>query len=132
MQLRADGWIRVFVGRRCGRLSIQVLTELYTVLTRKLRSVVPALIAREIVRALFSWNPVAVDSAVLERGWILQVRCGVSWWDTLIVAAARLSSCSILLTEDLQHNEVLEGVRVIDPFVSPEIEPARILSSPTR
>jgi predicted nucleic acid-binding protein len=41
----------------------------------------------------------------------------LNWWDCLIVAAARISECDYLLTEDLNHGQDLDGLRVIDPFV---------------
>jgi predicted nucleic acid-binding protein len=42
--------------------------------------------------------------------------CRISFWDALIVEAAASASCEILLTEDLNHDQVIRGVRVINPF----------------
>ncbi len=39
-------------------------------------------------------------------------------WDSLIAAAARLAECRFLLTEDLQHDQDLNGVRVLNPFIA--------------
>jgi predicted nucleic acid-binding protein len=36
--------------------------------------------------------------------------------DALIVAAARVASCSYLLTEDLQAGQQLDGIEIISPF----------------
>ena len=53
--------------------------------------------------------------------WADQDRFGLSWWDALIVGAARVAGCSYLLTEDLQHNQDLDGLRVANPFrVTPQ------------
>ena len=41
---------------------------------------------------------------------------GFSFWDSLILEAASVSGCSTLLTEDLQHGRVIEGVRIENPF----------------
>ena len=41
----------------------------------------------------------------------------ISFWDACIVAAARSAGCSVLLTEDLSHGQVIEGVRIRNPFV---------------
>jgi len=41
----------------------------------------------------------------------------LSIWDGLIVAAAAEARCSKLLTEDLQHGQVVEGVRIENPFL---------------
>ena len=125
-QVRADAWLSLLFERRQGRVSFQVLQELYSVLTQKLQHVDFAE-ARRIVREIGAWRPVAPDIPLLERSWLLQERFAISWWDALIVAAARASECRFLLTEDLQHHQVLDDVRVINPFRSPEQTPAEVL-----
>ena len=62
-----------------------------------------------------------MDLGTIAAAWHLQDRFGFNWWDCLIVAAARLSECDYLLTEDLQHGQDLDGLVVIDPFaVAPD------------
>ena len=102
-QARAAEWIAFLARRREARISVQVLQELYAVFARKLDRGVDAEEAREIVRDLAAWNPVAIDVAMLERAWLLERRYGISWWDALILAAAQACGCRTLLTEDLQH-----------------------------
>lgn len=46
------------------------------------------------------------------------LRFGFSFWDALIVAAAHVARCDVLLSEDLQDGMDLDGVRVVDPFRS--------------
>ena len=75
------------------------------------------------------WRPVTVDLAILERGWHIQERHLLSWWDALIVAAAQSCGCSVLLTEDLQHGQIFGRVRVVDPFRSPELKPEDVLAT---
>jgi predicted nucleic acid-binding protein len=41
----------------------------------------------------------------------------VSFWDALIVHAARQAGCSVLLSEDMSHNQTIEGVRIHNPFL---------------
>ena len=129
-QVRADDWLRVLVHERSGRLSFQVLQELYATLTRKLRPGIDAREAQEIVRDLTAWQPLAIDLAIIERAWRLQESYLLSWWDALIVAAAQSGDCRVLLTEDLQHGQVFGPVRVVDPFVLPNRTPAEILATP--
>ncbi len=134
-QSRADDWIAHLARRRAGRISFQVLQELYATLTRKLKPAFDAEEAQGIARDLAAWRPVVVDLAILERGWLLQQRHSLSWWDALIVAAAQSCACVALLTEDLQHGRIFGQVRVIDPFASPDRAPedvlARIASNPS-
>ena len=71
---------------------------------------------RDEVRRLLAWRPVVIDGALLEQAWKAQDRYQFSFWDGLIVAAARASSCRWLLTEDLQAGQEIDGITVIDPF----------------
>ena len=128
-QSRADDWLKMLWERRSGRLSFQVLQECYATLTRKLKPAMATADAQRIVRALAAWRPVPVDLAVLERAWLLQGRFSLSWWDALIVAAAQASECKVLLTEDLQRDQEFDGVRVVNPFASPDRTPQQILDA---
>ena len=109
---------------RRGRLSYQVLQEFYANVTQKWPAVREQ--ARAEVRDLLAWQPVVVDAELLERGWMIQERYRLSFWDALIVAAARSSSCQYLLTEDLQAGQDLDGVVVVNPFMS---NPSTLLSA---
>ncbi len=124
---RADEWIAYLIGCRAGRLSFQVMQELYSVLTRKVQPVLAASQAQSIVRDLAAWRPLPIDMGILERAWLLHGSFSLSWWDALIVAAAQASKCRVLLTEDLQHGQVFDTVRIIDPFATPERTPAQIM-----
>jgi predicted nucleic acid-binding protein len=101
---------------RRGRISFQVLQEFYAKVTQKWPAGRDQ--ARAEVRDLLSWQPVTVDAAILERGWKIQDRYHLSFWDALIVGAARSARCRFLLTEDLQTNQDLDGVVVVNPFIS--------------
>ena len=41
----------------------------------------------------------------------------LSFWDSLIVAAAEEAGCEELLTEDMGHGQQVAGVRIVNPFV---------------
>lgn len=121
-QVRARAWMERLWSARAGLVSFQVLQEFYATVTRKLDPGLPVEEARKVVRALWAWQPVGIDERVFLAAWTVQERFGLSWWDALIVAAARLAGCSHLLTEDLQHGQDLDGLRVVDPFqVSPDV-----------
>ena len=92
-QARAGEWIAHLARARTGRLSFQVLQELYVTLTGKARIGFDPSEAREIVRDLIVWQPVAIDLKILERAWHVQDGHSVSWWDAVIVAAAQSLGC---------------------------------------
>ena len=115
----ARAWMEHLWTSASGRLSVQVLQEYYVTVTRKLR---PGLLreeARADVRDLAAWQPVRIDEPIVVTAWTLEDRYGLSFWDSLIVAAAQAAGCGTLLTEDLQHDLVIDGLRVADPFRTP-------------
>lgn len=112
----AAAWLAELWQQRTGRTSIQVLCEYYVNVTRKLRPGVPPEEAWDDVRALMAWRPQAMDTAVIECGHDIERRYQLSWWDSLVVAAAQLQGCALLLSEDLQDGMVLGGVTVRNPF----------------
>src|SRR6266704_2926587 len=60
---------------------------------------------------------VAVSGETLNRSWKIQDRYQLSFWDSLIVAAAKSASCRFLLTEDLQPGQDFDGLLVVNPFL---------------
>jgi predicted nucleic acid-binding protein len=58
-----------------------------------------------------------VDAKILDHGWKIQDRYQLSFWDALIVAAAKSASCRFLLTEDLQPGQDFDGLLVVNPFL---------------
>ncbi len=126
---RADEWVSLLVRGRSGRVSFQVLQELYATLTNKRRLKVDVAEARSIVRELAVWKPIAVDLAMLNRAWVLQDRFPLSWWDALIIAAAQTCECKVLLTEDLQDGQEFGAVQVVNPFASLDRTPEEVLAA---
>jgi predicted nucleic acid-binding protein len=103
---------------QCAATSIQAINEFYIVATRKLRNVVAQQEAWAQVEELLEWKPLPVDSRLVRQAGVIETRYKLSWWDCLIVAAARLQQCSVLYTEDLQHGATLDGVRIVNPFIA--------------
>ena len=116
-RLRAQDWLRALWVSRSGRLSAQVLNEYYVTVTRKMHPSAPAADVQAEIRELLAWNPIPTDDAVIAAAWEVEERFGFSYWDALIVAAARLSACDCLLTEDLSDGQQLAGITVVNPFL---------------
>jgi predicted nucleic acid-binding protein len=115
-QPRAHEWLTHLWVTHEGRLSFQVLAEYYTVVTRRLRPGMAAADARADAAALLAWRPAVIDDVLLVGAWDIEEQASVSFWDALIVAAARAQDCTAVLTEDLQDGQTIGGVTVIDPF----------------
>ena len=118
----ARTWIAACWQRRCGRLSTQVLNEFYVNVRRKFpRQLTPG-DARAEIRRYQHWKPWTIDQPTVETAWAVESRYGVNYWDALMVAAAQHQGCNVLLTEDLQHDQQIDGVRIVNPFIAgPEL-----------
>jgi predicted nucleic acid-binding protein len=115
-QLAAQSWRAWLWETNRGRISFQVLQEFYVIATKKQPSA--NVEVRKEVSDLMAWQPIALDADVIARAWKIEDRYDISFWDALIVAAAKITSCRYLLTEDLQSGQELDGVMVVNPFLS--------------
>jgi predicted nucleic acid-binding protein len=114
----ARQWLRGLWATGSGRLSYQVLNEFYANAIRKIGVPVPT--ARAAVLGWMEWRPVDMSLGLLERAWHWMDAAQLSYWDSLILAAAEISDCRWLLTEDMQHDRTFASVTVVNPFrVSP-------------
>lgn len=118
----AQRWVAWCWKAQRARISTQVLNELYV----NVRRVAPQLTveaARALVRRYRLWNPWPVDGATVDIAWQIQDQCSVSYWDALMLAAAREQGCNVMLTEDMQHSQHIDGVQIVNPFLA---EPASL------
>jgi predicted nucleic acid-binding protein len=122
-QPRAAAWLDLLWRRQLGRTSIQVLSEYYVSVTGKLDPGLPQDDAWDDVVALSTWHPQPVDDALMMRGRDIERRYRLSWWDSLVVGAAQLQGCAVLLTEDLQDGGSYGSVTVRNPFAHAIDEP---------
>ena len=97
-------------------LSAQVLSEFYTVVTRRLATPMSTTDATDAVEQLSRHPVVAVDGQLVVDGIKVSVAERVSYWDGLIVATARAAGCETLLTEDLRAGTAIAGVLIENPF----------------
>jgi len=98
-------------------VSTQVLGELYNVFTRK--KIFTAHDTQKIVERLIEeYNPIEIASKHVKKAIEISLIYGFSYWDSLIVATSLLSDCSILYSEDMQHNQVIEiSLKILNSFV---------------
>ena len=101
---------------RSGVVSTQVLQEFYVVATRKFRPQMRRSEAREIVTLYATWSVVQVDVGLILDAAVLEERAQLSFWDALIVEAARRAGAVRLVSEDLQTGRRIAGIAVENPF----------------
>lgn len=102
---------------RSGTLSIQVLQEFYVNIRRKALRPVSIDQARSLISDYLAWNPVINDSSLLLSALECEERFKVSFWDAMILAAAKQSGAGILLSEDFGDGQSYDDVLVRNPFV---------------
>lgn len=115
-QPRAEEWLRQLWREQLGRTSVQVLSEYYVNVTRKLDPGLSREEAWDDVRAFLAWRPQAIDAPLIERGREIEQRYRLSWWDSLVIAAAQAQGCTLILSEDFQDGANYGGVTVRSPF----------------
>lgn len=114
-QLRAVEVVRDGLRKRTGAVSLQVLQEYFISATAKLK-LAPDLAKRrvEAFARLYVIEPTLTDIlAAID----LHRLNHVSFWDALILRSAKQAGCGVLLTEDLKHGQVIDGVRIVNPFL---------------
>jgi predicted nucleic acid-binding protein len=101
-----------------GVLSIQVLQEFFVTVTRKLPRPLRPTEALAIAEQYLTWRVVENTGDLLLAGIRLASDLKISFWDALVVQAARTERCDRLLTEDLNHGQRIGDLTIINPFRS--------------
>ncbi len=99
-----------------GVISTQVLQEYFVNATRKLG--IEAGEARLNVELYSRMGVVQVRLADILAAIDLHRLHQLSLWDALVVCCAAGAGCDRVLTEDLQHGQVISGVKIENPFLA--------------
>jgi predicted nucleic acid-binding protein len=102
-----------------GVVSYQVVQEFFHVALRKFKTPFDTRQSEIYLDSVFV-PLLAVHSSIqlFERALELMPRLRISWYDSVIVAAAAESGCSVLYSEDLQHGRKVGGMEIRNPFIS--------------
>ncbi len=99
-----------------GTLSTQVLQEFYVNVRRKAQRPITVEQARALISDYLAWDPIVNDGAAMLEAIDVEKRYQLSFWDSLIVAAARKGGASIIYSEDFNHGQRFGPVEVRNPF----------------
>ncbi len=113
-QLKSRAIIATLAESADGVISTQVLQEFYVAVTRKMG--VPPLAAKGVLKTFGVFETVLVSTALIQEAIDCSILNQVSFWDSLILAAAASAGCSTVLSEDLNPGQVILGVKVQNPF----------------
>lgn len=115
-QIKARALIARLFESHQGAISTQVLSEFYSIATKKLW--LNRRIAEQIVSDLRVWTLHRPTHADIMMAIELQQRYAISWWDALIVNSAIQLGAEVLWSEDLAHGQQYGSVTVRNPFAS--------------
>jgi predicted nucleic acid-binding protein len=98
-------------------LTLQSISEFYAATTRK--KMMPVSDAARVASDMMAVFPMVPGSASAIRAALASASAGTaSYWDALLVATAAEAGCTTILTEDMGHGTVLQGVRILNPFAA--------------
>jgi len=80
-----------------------------------------ALAPRTVLEDLTAWPLTVVDYTAIRAAVRLADQSRLSFWDALVVVTAARTGAAVLYTEDLNHGQEILGVRIINPFIPPEV-----------
>jgi predicted nucleic acid-binding protein len=102
---------------RDGVIPVQVLGEYLRFVQRRLpTSFVESVRQASIYRTLFLTPP--TTSATIEKASRLAHGHRIQLWDCVVCIASVEGGARVLLTEDMEDGRVIDGLRLMNPFVS--------------
>ena len=110
--------IREAVDTGRGIVSYQVVQEFFNLALRRFPQPMNAADAEQYLMTVF--RPLLAihsSSALYLEGLRIAGKYPLSWFDCLIVSAALQGECSVLYSEDLQHGQKIEDLRIENPFI---------------
>jgi len=99
-----------------GVISTQVLQELFVSLTQKIPIPIDGRKARTILEDLCAWDVVVNDEQSVLAAIDLKAKYKLSFWDSLILEAARRSGATTLYSEDFSNGQQVGGLTIVNPF----------------
>jgi len=107
--------LSMIIEKQSGVLSTQVMQEFYVIATKKLNG--DPIIIKGLMNHLSKFEIVTITPELIFAAIDFSILNRISFWDALIIAAAASANCKEIWTEDLNHGQVIQGVRINNPFL---------------
>ena len=114
-QEKAVGLILELRRQRTGVVSLQVLQEFFVAVTNKLKLDVEIARYKVEFHSRFDVAEPAVNDLLAAID--MHRFHGFSFWDALVLRMAKQAGCRVLLSEDMQHGQEIDGVKIVNPFL---------------
>jgi predicted nucleic acid-binding protein len=112
----AKAILRDLWAERTGVLSAQVLQEFYVNVTRKIRTPLERHAARNVVSSYSVWCVESTTPEDIVAASQIEEDVKINFWDALIIALAAKTRAERLLSEDLNADQSIAGIRITNPF----------------
>jgi predicted nucleic acid-binding protein len=101
---------------KCNIISLQVINETVYVLLKKFNFTLPEV--ETIVQFMKQKFVISdLNTHTLDQTIKISTKYGFSFWDSMMIASALNNHCSILYSEDMHHNQIIENrLQIINPF----------------
>lgn len=108
-------------------ISIQVINEFIVIVTRKIKNLLSLKEAKKRISFLAdALNMICNSISTCSKSIALMEKYSYSYWDSLIIASALESNCTVLYTEDMQDGQVIDSkLRIMNPFAAKKTEKSR-------
>jgi len=97
-----------------GVISTQILHEYFVISTQKLKLSVRDV--RNQIDNLLDFEVIDIDVPLIKEAIDCSILDQISYWDALVVVAAQRGGCGTVLTEDLNHGQIIKGVKIENIF----------------
>ena len=111
----ASGLVIQAFQKGLGVISTQVLKEFYVTVTQKIPQKMDMDDAEQAIRDFSLWTVVETNVSLILKAIDIQRHYKFSFWDAMVVAAAKVSTCTNMLTEDLSHDTFVDDVHILNP-----------------
>ena len=95
-------------------ISTQVINGFYVAATRKLN--IDKTLIKTIVHNFKNMEIITSDLQLTENAINISIESQISFWDSLIIAAAEKANCKLIISEDLNSGQKYQGISLINPF----------------
>jgi predicted nucleic acid-binding protein len=96
-------------------ISTQVIKEFYVVASNKLKA--DPIVVKNIIHNFHNMEIVNNDLELIKQAIDISILSQLSFWDSLVIAAAEKANCEYVLSEDLNSGQSYRGVKVLNPFL---------------
>lgn len=102
-------------------VSTQVIQEFYVVASTKLKA--DRALVKNMIHNFRNMEIVNNDLGLIEQAIDISLISQLSFWDSLIVAAAEKANCEFVFSEDMSSGGTYRGVTVVNPFTQKGLAP---------